>query len=338
MKEAQTAHTSILSWAGALLLREKGGLFISCMRSLVMAPVPLLIKLIVDEALEGGSTRIILGATLLSTGLIIVHYPLAVYGTKRLGATLQNTIANYRSRIFQRIQHISFGYLDTAATGKLISKYGFDTQKVHDSMLLIIAQLVPNAVYSVGVLGVLFYMNWALCLVTILLLPIFYIARHGFMEPYKVRNHEARTAQETLTGKAGELIASLRMVRSMGEDESAQHKINPDNDHAAITRFNVITSGAHFGTFMFVASQMVTLIVLATGAWLVLQGHVTTGVLIAFVAAMPQILMPVNLVSQLMEQLVVGNGKLPEHSGATRHTAHRTLARRRPHRSDQGQD
>ena len=225
-------------------------------------PGPILIKWIVDEALEGGDSQVILGASLLSAGLILLHYSLAVYGTMRIAARLQEVIADFRSYIFNRIQYISFGYLDTAATGKLVSKYSFDTQRVHDTLLIIAVQVVPNMLYSVGVLIVLLFMNWQLCLVTVLLLPVFYIARKGYVDSYKTRNNEARVAQENLTGKAGELINSVRMVRSLGQDEAARNEIRWDNDEAALKRFRVITISSHFGTFIFVATQTVTLIIL----------------------------------------------------------------------------
>ena len=300
-------YRSILSWAFALIGTEKRGTTYACLRSIVMAPVPLLIKLIVDEALADGDQQRILGASLLAAGLIIVHYPLSVYGAMRIAAKLEDIIADFRSYIFNRIQYISFGYLDTAATGKLVSKFSFDTQRVHDTLLLIANQIVPNMVHSLGILIVLFYMNWRLCFVTVLLLPIFYIARRGYFDIYKTRNNEARVAHENLTGKAGMLISSVRMVRSLGQDEAAKENIRWDNNTAAVTRFRVITISSHFGTFMFIAAQFVTLIVLAFGAWQVLAGRMSAGTLIAFVAAMPQILLPVAVISQLLEQLIVGN-------------------------------
>jgi len=167
--------------------------------------------------------------------------------------------------------------------------------------------VLPNLIYSAGTLAVLFYMNWRLCLLTVLLLPIFFISRQIFMKNYKASNRQARVAHENLTGKAGELINSVRMVRSLGQDEAAKDNIRWNNDEAALKRFRVITINSHFGTFMFVSSQMVTLIILAIGAWLVLEGQLTGGTLIAFVAAMPQILMPVNVITQLLEQMIVGN-------------------------------
>ncbi|MFP4156767.1 MAG: ABC transporter ATP-binding protein [Opitutales bacterium] len=307
MIDPDKRYRSILTWAFALVASEKTGTLFGFLRGLVMMPVPVLVRWIVDDALAGAPSQRILGTTLIALGLILMHYAFAVYGAKRIAARLENIIADFRSYIFNRIQYISFGYLDTAATGKLVSKYSFDTQRVHDSLLLIANQIVPNLIYSVGVLLVLVFMNWQLAFVTILLLPIFFVARRSYFSIYEKSNNLARVAQENLTGKAGELIHSIRMVRSLGQDEAARGNVRGPNDHAAITRFQVIKVGAHFGTFMFVSGQFVTLIVLAFGAWQVLEGHMTAGTLIAFVAAMPQILMPVGIASQLMEQLIHGN-------------------------------
>jgi ABC-type multidrug transport system fused ATPase/permease subunit len=304
---SEKRYRSILQWSLALAFQEKLGTLFASLRGLVIAPMPLLMKIMVDEAVEGGSPSRLLGAGLLAGGLMLLHYPLAVYGAMRIAVRLETVIADFRSYIFNRVQYISFGYLDTAATGKLVSKYSFDTQRVHDSMLAIANQIVPGMLHSFGTLLILMWINWRLAFVVILILPIFFVVRRGYLRIFKERNHEARVAQENLTGKAGELIHSVRMVRSLGQDEAAKKNIRWDNNKTAFTRFRVITISSHFGTFIFVAGQILTLILLGAGAWLVLRGDLTAGTLLAFVAAMPQILKPVDIISNLLQQLIVGN-------------------------------
>jgi ABC-type multidrug transport system fused ATPase/permease subunit len=300
-------HRSILHWALALAFTEKLGTLFASLRGLVIIPMPLLVKIMVDEAVEGGSGSRLLGAGLLAGGLMLLHYPLAVYGAMRIGMRLELIVADFRAYIFNRVQYISFGYLDTAATGKLVSKYSFDTQRVHDSMLAIANQIVPGMLHSFGTIIVLLFINWQMGFVVILVLPIFFTVRRGYLRIFKERNHEARVAHENLTGKAGELIHSVRMVRSLGQNEAAKRNIRWDNHKTAFTRFRVIAISSHFGTFIFVAGQILTLILLGVGAWLVLLGNLTAGTLLAFVSAMPQILKPVDMISNLLQQLIVGN-------------------------------
>lgn len=299
--------TNVLALSLDLIFQQRVGLVSACMRSVVLAPLPLLFQFIIDRGVPANDILAIAGAAFLSLGLLLMHYAFAVYGTKCLGAAVATEVAELRSRIFQKIQLISFGYLDTSASGKLISKYAFDRQRLQDGLLLILAQLIPNCLYSVLITVVMFIVDWRLSLVMLVLIPLMYVSKEKFGKQLKSKNAEARQAQENLSGKAGELINSLRMVRSLGGEENANQRVAGDNSYAAITRFRLMTIGAHFGTFMHVSSQIINLVIIAGGAYMVIKGGLTMGVLVAFVAALPQILMPIHLFTQFTEQFAASN-------------------------------
>ena len=211
------------------------------------------------------------------------------------------------SRIFNKIQFLSFSYLDGQKTGRLVSKYSFDTQKVQDSLMALTGNIVPTLVFSGATIIVLIIIDWRMSLVMLLLLPMIYATKKVFFRVMKDGNKQSRIAQEKLTGKAGEMITSVRMVRSLGEENSAMNLIKEDNDHATRMRHRLISINSHFGTFSFVTSQTVTLIVITGGAIFVLLDYVSMGTLVAFMTAIPQILMPINLISNLIEQFMAGS-------------------------------
>jgi ABC-type multidrug transport system fused ATPase/permease subunit len=61
-----------------------------------------------------------------------------------------------------------------------------------------------------------------------------------------------------------------------------------------------------FGTFTYASTQFLSLLVIASGAWFVIQGSMTMGTLLAFMAGLPIIMMPVHLFASLGEQYFVG--------------------------------
>jgi ABC-type multidrug transport system fused ATPase/permease subunit len=68
-----------------------------------------------------------------------------------------------RSRIFFKLQFLSFGYLDQQKTGRLLSKYAFDTQKVEALLYNILNQFLPNLLYGcLCIFAILAWLNWHL--------------------------------------------------------------------------------------------------------------------------------------------------------------------------------
>lgn len=282
------------------------GIFLAILRSFMIAPIPWLFGMMIDNQVPSGNTTGILVTSILIIGLLFLHMGFAVSGAKVIGGEITAMVKEMRGEIFRRLQFLSFGYLDSSTTGRLVSKYAFDTTRVQDIGLQVLNQVVPTLFYGFSVLAIMLVLNWQLSVVVVLIIPVFMLAKQLFRKRLEDRNHAARLAQEKLTGSATEMISALRLVRSLGEEEKAENRLSADNSQVAETRVGLITVVSIFGTFLFVSNQLIALIVIATGAFMVVHGMLTVGTLFAFVAALPIIMQPFQMISQFIEQYVIG--------------------------------
>ena len=154
--------------------------------------------------------------------LLGVHYIFSVWGSKEIAAVMAQMMVELRSRLFFKLQFLSFGYLDQQKTGRLLSKYAFDTQKVEALLYNILNQFLPNVLYGACIFIILAVLNWRLAMVLALVLPVYALAKYQFFARIQRSNNEARIAQEKLTGTASEYISALRLVRSFGEEQQAE--------------------------------------------------------------------------------------------------------------------
>lgn len=283
----------------------KGALY-DCLRSIVLAPFPFFFQIMVDVCIPASDYWGIMELSLITTGLLLLHYVLCVHGANLISATTAEMNLELRSRIFYKIQFLSFGYLDQQKTGRLLSKYAFDSQKVEDAVLLTFHMLIPVTVYSLAVLIVLLIMNWELAIILLCILPIYGMSKYFFFEEIADRNKETRIAQEKMTGTASEYITALRLVRSLGEEQQAREQVDQSSFRVAQSRVHLSNINVSFGTFTYIATQFLTLIVIAGGALLVVGGHMKVGHLFAFVAGLPILIMPVGLFTQFSQQYFLG--------------------------------
>ncbi len=282
------------------------GLGLALLRSLAVAPCPWLFQRMIDVAVPARDSLAIVQLGGVFVLLLAVHYVFSVWGANEIAKAMAQMMVEMRSRIFFKLQFLSFGYLDQQKTGRLLSKYAFDTQKVEALLYNILNQFLPNVLYGGSIFVILAVLNWRLALVLALVLPAYGIAKYHFFARIKLSNNEARLAQEKLTGTASEYISALRLVRSFGEERQAEADLDRTSSAFARSRVQQSYVNAVFGTFWYVSTQVIALVVMAGGALLAIRGTISLGTLFAFVAGLPVVLGPIQAFVGLSEQYFVG--------------------------------
>ncbi len=305
IREALTSRT-ITGYLWGSRDRLSRGLGLALLRSLAVAPCPWLFQRMIDVAVPASDRAAILELGGIFLLLLAVHYVFSVWGANEIAKAMAQMMVELRSRLFFKLQFLSFGYLDQQKTGRLLSKYAFDTQKVEALLYNILNQFLPNVLYGGSIFVILTLLNWRLALVLALLIPAYAIAKYRFFARIQRSNNEARLAQEKLTGTASEYISALRLVRSFGEELQAEAGLDRTSADFARHRVHQSYVNALFGTFWYVSSQVIALIVMAGGALLAIRGTISYGTLFAFVAGLPIVLGPIQAFVGLSEQYFIG--------------------------------
>lgn len=306
MQREALAARSLTGYLWSSRARLGKGLLLALARSLAVAPCPWLFQRMIDVAVPKRDVTAIAELSGVFLLLLGVHYVFSVWGANEIAKAMAQMMVEMRSRIFFKLQFLSFGYLDQQKTGRLLSKYAFDTQKVEALLYNILNQFLPNILYGGSIFVILTVLNWRLAIVLALVLPAYAIAKYYFFHRIQTSNTEARLAQERLTGTASEYISALRLVRSFGEENQAQADLERSSHDFARTRVHQSYVNAIFGTFWYVSTQVMALVVMAGGAFLAIRGTISLGTLFAFVAGLPIVLGPIQAFVALSEQYFVG--------------------------------
>ncbi|HVU35630.1 MAG TPA: ABC transporter ATP-binding protein [Opitutaceae bacterium] len=286
--------------------RMRAGVVFAILRTLAVAPGPLLFQRIIDRDVRNHDIRGVLVMGAIFLGLMGLHWVFSIRGSHLIAKAMAQLMLELRSRIFFRLQYLSFTYLDQQQTGRLLAKYAFDTQKVETLLYSLLNQFVPNMLYSVTVFIVLATLNWELTLALLLILPLWGIAKWRFFTRLEQTNRKARLAQERLTGRANEYISALKLVRSLGEESQAERELERTSGDVARLRVDQYWVSTLFGTFAYVSTQVLALLVVGGGALLAIHGRISLGTLFAFVTALPALLAPVQLIINMSEPWFAG--------------------------------
>jgi ATP-binding cassette, subfamily B, bacterial len=263
-----------------------------------LAPAPLA-KLAIDQGIQRhdvGALDVIVALFLVSA----VVYAVATYAqTYLVGWVGQRALQDLRIRLFIHLQRLSIGFYSRNRTGVIISRMTNDVealdQLVEDGM----ATLIQSGLTLIGVVVILFVLDPHLALLTFLVLPILAVGAFAFRIASADAYRLTREKIASITGYLQETLSGIRVVRAFGQERAhikRFRELNDENRAANMTTVNL--NAAYFPAVEFL-SAIVTVEILVIGGVEAINGHTSTGVVFAFIAALNNFFDPIQQLSQL---------------------------------------
>jgi ABC-type multidrug transport system fused ATPase/permease subunit len=260
---------------------------------------PYLAKLAVDEGIEAqdlGRLSVIVAAFVAAGVAAFVLSGAQTYFTGWVG---ERALADLRMQLFRHLQRLSLGFYERNRTGAIVSRITNDVEALDQLVTDGISSLVQNTLVLGGTVVVLFLLDWRLALATLVVLPLMALATAWFRSR---SNHAYRRVRERLglvTATLAEDISGMRVVQSFTREPTSQTTFRGVNERYREANYEtVILNGVYFPA-VDILSSVATAIVLGVGGWLVVDGDMTIGTLLAFTLYLGNFFDPVQQLSQL---------------------------------------
>jgi ATP-binding cassette subfamily B protein len=259
---------------------------------------PYLVGRAVDEVKRGEtSTLVWLVVAFVAAGVLgIVFSYVQTYFT---GWTGERMLADLRNNLFGHLQRLSLGFFERNRAGVIISRLTNDVEALDQLVTDGVSSLVQNTLTLVGTAVVLFFLDWRLALATLTVMPAMAFATAWFR---KRSGRAYRLVRETLgavTATLAEDIAGMRVLQSFTREQAARENFRDvSNTYRDSNMQTVVLNAVYFPAVDFLSSAA-TAVVLGYGGWLAFNGHVSIGVLVAFLGYLTNFFDPVQQLSQL---------------------------------------
>jgi ATP-binding cassette subfamily B protein len=263
-----------------------------------LAPAPLA-KLAIDDGIKRHDVATLdwVVAAFMASAVL---YAIASYAqTYLVGWVGQRALQDLRVRLFAHLQRLSIGFYSRNRAGVIISRITNDVealdQLVEDGM----ATLFQSGLTLVGVVVILFVLDPHLALLTFLSLPVLAVGGLAFRIASADAYRLTREKIAAITGYLQETLSGIRVVRAFGQEPrhiARFAELNEENRAANMTTVNL--NAAYFPGVEFL-SALVTVEILLIGGYEAINGHTSTGVVFAFIAALNNFFDPIQQLSQL---------------------------------------
>lgn len=259
--------------------------------------IPLLIKGAVDS-LMAKSGSIGLPVILALFALVIVVNSGANFLSDVTAAKLaQRIIFDLRRAMFAHLQRVSQSFMDKSHVGRIMSRLQGDVNALQEFFETSVTA-VGDFILLIGIVIVLFALEWRLALLTLLLAPVLLGVRALWLPKARVVFARARDMSSVVNGALAENINGVRVVQATRREEANL----ADFEKKVTENFEAQVASAWTAQIMVPTIDVLTGlamgIVALGGAWSVLHGHTDVGVVVAFIFYVQRFFEPIRTLSQ----------------------------------------
>jgi ABC-type multidrug transport system fused ATPase/permease subunit len=263
-----------------------------------LAP-PLLAKVAIDQGILKHDTTtlaLVVGAFLLAAVLVWV---MTYAQTYLVGWVGQRVLADLRLRIFTHLQSLPIGFYESRPAGVLISRMTNDVEALDSLVTDSVVTLFQSGLTLLGTIVILITLDPRLALITFCVFPLLAGGSIWFRLTSAGAFRRTRETIGSITAYLQETLSGIRVVRSFGQEsvhEAQFAELNEDNRAAnmATVRLNAI----YFPAVEMLSGVAVAGIVLY-GGYQAIEGSITAGTIVAFIAALTNLFDPIQQLSQL---------------------------------------
>lgn len=176
--------------------------------------LPASTKYLIDQVIGKGRTDLLWKIALAAGVATVVQAVTSFSLSQVLGVAAQRAITEMRKKVQAQIARLPVSYFDSTQTGKLISRIMNDADGIRNLVGTGLVQLAGSFITAVVALCVLFWLNWRLTSITILVLAVFGGALAFAFNRLRPLFRERGEITAALTGRLAESLGGIRIVKA----------------------------------------------------------------------------------------------------------------------------
>ncbi|MDQ3321133.1 MAG: ABC transporter ATP-binding protein/permease [Acidobacteriota bacterium] len=203
--------------------------------------------------------------------------------TQILGIAAQRAITEMRKRVQTKIERLPVSYFDSTQSGQLISRIMNDAEGIRNLVGTGLVQLAGSLLTAAISIGVLFYINWRLTSVTIVVLAAFGVVLAFAFKKLRPIFRERNVINAEVTGRLTESLGGIRIVKAYTA-EKREELIFARGSHKLLRNVaKSMTGVAAVSAFSSLIIGAISVVMILLGGNAVIAGTMTIGDLFMYI-------------------------------------------------------
>ncbi|HLU21838.1 ABC transporter ATP-binding protein [Lederbergia graminis] len=254
---------------------------------------PVILQQTIDKVIYKGQYDLIPTLTLGFLGIMVIK-GIATYIQQYTGDLFGiKSVYRMRNALYEKLQFLPFSYYDNAKTGDLMSRLTADVETFRFFLSMGFSELFRFILMLSVAFGVMFFYSVPLTLATMVSLPFLLFVVYKFDRSVHPAFRGIRKSFGRLNTNVQENISGINTVKSLSREEFQNGKFNVSNTDYKDQM--IFTSGiwAKYFPLMEFLGNLCVVVMLSFGGYLVINGSLTPGELVAFYSLVGFVLWPI---------------------------------------------
>ena len=260
---------------------------------------PLFQRQIVGGVIETGDlTRL----GVLIAALVAVYLVLQVLSAGDMfvrHALGEKFIFDLRVRLYAYLQRLSLSFFERTSTGELMSRVTNDVSALENFVTHGSALTAAAFLRLLGGAVILFVLDARLALLVLIPVPILAISLRWFNTRIRPIYRRVRARLGDINAQLQDNLSGIRVIQAFGQESRSLTRFTTESEGYYQARVEGIRYWSTFFPAMRFVASLGTVIVLGAGAIMVVNGSLSLGTLVAFLAYVVSFYQPINRLTEI---------------------------------------
>ncbi|MEM9423896.1 MAG: ABC transporter ATP-binding protein, partial [Spirochaetota bacterium] len=212
----------------------------------------------------------------------------------------QKTIHRLRMALFVHMQKLDMGFYHHNTVGELMSRVTSDVEQVRNYCANGLMSIAFNVIFFHFAVFYMFYLNWQLTLLCLLISPVIALLALRFSQIGKRNQRYNRKAYAKLSGVAQESLNGIRVIQNFMSQDHEIDRFTLRNRKLTQGRQRSLANWAKYMPILEVLGSFSNILALTVGGYMAIRGDFSLGTWVQFTSYTWMIVMPMRQLGDLI--------------------------------------
>ena len=279
------------------------GLLLMLVNRLAGLVLPASSKYLIDHVI-GQRRADMLGTIAIAAGAATLVQAVTSFGLSQiLGIAAQRAITEMRKTVQAFVLRLPIAYFDSTKTGVLISRIMTDAEGIRNLVGTGLVQLAGGLVTAAIALGVLFWLNWQLTAISMLILAVFGGGMAYAFSTLRPLFRDRGKLNADVTGRLAETLGGIRIVKAY-RSERGERLVFAQGAHRLFRNIATTMTGiSGLGAFATVIIGAIGVLMILVGGRAILAGTMTLGDFVMYIFFVGLVAAPLISIASIGTQI-----------------------------------
>jgi len=263
--------------------------------------IPLLIKYVVDDIIGNSSisaadktNQLLIVMGIMMFLFVVVRPPIEYYRQYYAQWVGSKILYDIRDKLFTHIQKLSFRYYANTRAGEVISRIINDVEQTKTFVITGLMNLWLDVATIVIAIVIMMNMDFTLTIVSIILFPFYAFSIKYFFGNLRKLTRDRSQALAEVQGYLHERVQGMAIIKSFAIEDYEQTQFDKNNNHFLKKAIDHTKWNAKAFAVVNTVTDIAPLLVIGYSGYQVIQGDLTIGTMMAFIAYIDKLYAPLR--------------------------------------------